>query len=276
MTIYTFSFSEISILSTRSRNTDTNFSSLVLHVTDNSGLSSADAGPIGLFLGDQGTSVYGCPLTASIDVPDDANVMLNFNIFNGSPGNSAAERDAFQAKMDRATAAVMEACLVNGALVSLAFADFWPAVVGLGLAAVTDLLGAGLGVLNPNCDDWVAGQPQILQSSQMLTNTSTSADYLWSTTYPGQNSPKGCGANSQYIIGYRYTRGDFKPPVHLPAECAQLQADAAQDEASIQSLQDALGQASDPKEIASLNSSIRTVKLHLRGLQAAMRQAGCK
>ena len=199
---------------------DTDYASLAIVAMAADGTTLQTYGPITQSLGNLGNGSHGLGMALrGIDIPDGGTMGIVFTIAN--KGSSSAI-DTIVSNLNTVCAGIIGA-LASGQLAGVATAGtpavaatattaaaaavppaavaipLWEAALGVALAAaVLDLIT----VLFADCDGWVVNATMQIGSLE-LEQMASQAPWEWTTTYPGSNSPTGCGANSNYVVEYQ-------------------------------------------------------------------------
>lgn len=74
---------------------------------------------------------------------------------------------------------------------------WWAALLGLGLLGIWE----GLNFFWADCDGWVVNATMKIGKTELDQNA-VQSPWWWTTLYPGDDSPEGCGDNSNYSVDY--------------------------------------------------------------------------
>lgn len=185
-------------------------------------------GPITRKLGDFGNNSSTDPQMSltGLAVPEGGSLAVSFVVVNKGAWAADLDSDAISA-LELAGSAVLGALAqgqiagptlmitqtVNGVETALPMATTavsLPWVIGVGIFIIGAL--EGLNILFADCDGTVVpgalslGQPELLA----FANTQT---WNVTVTYPGTDSPEGCGSNSKYAVTYRIANSTLRVTV---------------------------------------------------------------
>jgi hypothetical protein len=194
---YRISLDSFQISNTRSRHTDTDFVDFSIRVGDHVYPSQTRA------MGDLNNGTYPVGLSyGPIEVASGEPVVIMYTIVNAGnhPELNQAVLDAFdQINLEITKAALAYADIDDDNLASL--------LASTNVVAVLNRLALGgvLGLVNPDCDGIVASDVFGVTSQQLATWTA-SGPHAERRTYPGTDSPSGCGSNSLYSVTWSVQR----------------------------------------------------------------------
>jgi phospholipase C len=186
----TFTMDSLGISNTRSLHNDTDFVYLSATVGANPVVFVSKS------LGDLNNGTHSVALSVEVDIPnDDTIVVFNYLVVNNGHGDNDAKAKAAQSALSSIAEEIIHHAAVAATAITVG-SILVPFFVSA-LAAVAGILEAGL-LIFADCDGVVAAGTLPFTCSDLIKKTASGQKIPETANHHGNDSPVGCGSNSQY------------------------------------------------------------------------------
>jgi phospholipase C len=186
----TFTMDSLGITNTRSLHNDTDFVYLSATVGGNPTVFVSKS------LGDLNNGTHSVGLSLEVDIPnDDTIVVFNYLVLNNGHGGNDAKEKAAQSALSGIAKEIVNHAAV--AATSIAVGSIVVPFFVSALAAVAGILEVGL-LIFADCDGVVAAGTLPFTCSDLIKKTTSGQKIPETAAHHGNDSPVGCGSNSQY------------------------------------------------------------------------------
>jgi hypothetical protein len=212
-TAFSFTVDNFYISETRSRHEDTDFVSCTLQLQNVDGALEPSQ-TITKSVGNVNNGGHLVALTfPNVLVSPGQTVLWSYSIVNAGHAPLSTVQSGLENVGNQLLSALIKGLFAGGTTGAAAgaAAGAGTSLFSLGgtvVVAVVAIFAAGLeGLLTANCDGPVAAEAQKFTYDRLVAEPAQAGFF---TQHPGENSPKGCGENSNYWVSWHIDKGPYK------------------------------------------------------------------